>query len=82
MSYQAWILDPKTTNTMRFHLDPKSWSGDPMYFIDSGRQLLAAPPLLKTRRHLHLKQARELWRKLQRQGRRRVATQWGAKVDR
>ena len=37
MSGQAWIQDPKTANTMRFQLDPKSWSAYPMYFVDSGR---------------------------------------------
>ncbi len=34
-----------------------------MYFVDAGRPLPDPPPLLKTRRHLHLKQARELWSK-------------------
>ena len=35
-----------------------------MYFVDSGRPLPGAPPLLKTRSHLHLKQARDLWWKI------------------
>jgi len=26
MEKQAWIQDPKTANTARFHWDPKSWS--------------------------------------------------------
>jgi len=30
MEKQAWIQDPKTINTARFHWDPKSWSADPM----------------------------------------------------
>jgi hypothetical protein len=81
MEKQAWIQDPRTANTARFHLDPKSWYADPMYFVDSGRPLPDAPPLLKTRSHLHLKQARELWRKLRGQGWRRVAPQWGSEVD-
>jgi hypothetical protein len=63
MKKQAWIQDPRTANTARFHLDPKSWYADPMYFVDSGRPLPDAPPLLKTRSHLLLKQARELWRR-------------------
>jgi hypothetical protein len=63
MEKQAWIQDPSTANTARFHLDPKSWSAYPMYFVDSGRPLPDAPPLLKTRSHLLLKQARELWRR-------------------
>jgi len=74
MSGKAWIQDPKTANTMRFHLDLKSWSAYPIYFVDAGRPLPDPQSLLKTRCHLHLKQARELWR--QRQGWRQVANQW------
>jgi hypothetical protein len=81
MKKQAWIQDPKTASTMRFQFDPKSWSAHPMYFVDLGRPLPGAPPLLKTRSHMHLKQARELWRELQRQGWRRVAPQWGFEFD-
>jgi hypothetical protein len=29
MEKQAWIQDPKTASTARFHWDPKSWSQDP-----------------------------------------------------
>ena len=61
MKKQAWIQDPKTTNTMRFHFDPKSWSAHPMYFVDLGRPLPGAPPLLKTRSHMRRNEARELW---------------------
>jgi hypothetical protein len=39
MRKQAWIQDPKTASTARFHWDPKSWSQDPWYFVDSGRPL-------------------------------------------
>ena len=39
MSGQARIQDPKSTNTMRFHFDPKSWSAHPMYFVDSGQPM-------------------------------------------
>jgi hypothetical protein len=39
-----------------------------MYFVDSGRPLTGAQPLLKTRRHMKRDAARELWRKLQEQG--------------
>ncbi|MBM5822299.1 MAG: DUF1651 domain-containing protein [Cyanobacteria bacterium K_Offshore_surface_m2_011] len=42
MEKQAWIQDPKTANTARFHWDPKSWSAEPMYFVDSGRPLTGA----------------------------------------
>ena len=75
------IQDPRTANTARFHWDPKSWSADPMYLVDSGRPLTGAPPLLKTRRHMKRDAARKLWRKLQEQGWRQVQPQWGADVD-
>ena len=64
MKKQAWIQDPKTANTARFHWDPKSWSADPMYFVDSGRPLTGLPPLLKTRSYLRREDARKLWMKL------------------
>ena len=68
MGKQAWIQDPKTTNTRRFHFDPKSWSAHPMYFVDSGRPMPGAPPLLKTRSHMRRNDARKLWRELKGQG--------------
>jgi len=52
-----------------------------MYFVDSGRPLTGAPPLLKTCRHMRLDAARKLWRKLLEQGWRQVKAQWGADVD-
>ena len=64
MSGQAWIQDPRTTNTLRFHFDPKSWSAHPMYFVDSGRPLPGAPPLLKTRIHMRPNDPKELWLRL------------------
>jgi hypothetical protein len=57
---QVWIQDPKTASTARFHWDPKSWSADPMYFVDSGRPLTGAQPLLKTRLHMKRDAARKL----------------------
>ena len=81
MSKQAWIQDPKTTNTMRFHFDPKSWSAHPMYLVNSGRPLPGAPPLLKTRSHMRRNDARELWLRLKAQGWKQVDPQWGAGVD-
>ena len=53
MKKQAWIQEPK------------SCSADPLYFVDSGRPLLGAPPLLKTRSYLRRDDARKLWKKLQ-----------------
>ena len=52
-----------------------------MYFVDSGRPLTGAPPLLKTRSHMRLNDARKLWRELQGQGWKQVDPQWGADVD-
>jgi len=52
-----------------------------MYFVDSGRPLTGAPPLLKTRRHMRRDGARKLWRRLQEQGWRQVQPQWGEGVD-
>ena len=60
MKKQAWIQDPKTANTMRFHFDTKSWSAHPMYFVDSGRPLPRAPPLLKTLSHMRRNEAMKL----------------------
>ena len=81
MKKQAWIQDPKTANTMRFHQDPKSWSAHSMYFVDSGRPLTGEPPLLKARSHMRRDDARKLWRELQGQGWKQVDPQWGADVD-
>ncbi len=81
MKKQGWIQDPNTANTARFHWDPKSWSADPMYFVDSGRPLTGAPPLLKTRRHLRQQDARKLWLALRERGWQPVSPQWGADVD-
>ena len=52
-----------------------------MYFVDSGRPLTGEPPLLKTRSHMRLNDARKLWRELQGQGWKQVDPQWGADVD-
>lgn len=81
MSKQAWIQDPKTTNTMRFHFDPNSWSTYPMYSVDTGRPLPGAPPLLTTRSHMRRNQTRELWLRLKAQGWKQVDPHWGAEVD-
>jgi hypothetical protein len=62
---------------MRFHLDSKNWSTYPMCFVDSGRPLPGAPPLLKTRIHMRRKDARKLWLKLQVQGWKQVEAQRG-----
>ena len=57
----AWIQDPAASNAARLHWDPKIWSQDPLYFVDSGWPLAGAPPLLKTRCHMRRNDARKLW---------------------
>ena len=52
-----------------------------MYFVDSGRPLTGAPPLLKTRSHMRRNDARKLWRMLQDQWWKQVDPQWGAEID-
>jgi hypothetical protein len=76
MKQQAWIQDPKTANTMRFHQDPKSWSAHSMYFVDSGRPLTGAPPLLKHRRELMREEAIKLWCQKRQEGWRACPPQW------
>jgi len=52
-----------------------------MYFVDSGRPLTGAPPLLKTRRYLRRDDARKLWLALKERGWLTVKPQWGVDID-
>ena len=61
MRCQAWIHNPKTTHTKRFHWDEKSVPQDPHVFVDSGRPFPGQPPLLTTRLHLKAPAAEQLW---------------------
>ena len=81
MQKQGWLQDPKTKNTKRFHRDEKSWFRYPKVFIDSGRPLSNEPALLKSRSYVALLEAEEEWMKLQEEGWRKVAPQWGSDVD-
>ncbi len=81
MTKNAWLQDPKTKNTKRFHRDEKSWDRYPKVFIDSGRPLMNQHALLKSRIHVDLVDAKKEWRRLQRGGWRRVDPQWRADVD-
>jgi hypothetical protein len=81
MKKQVWIQDPKTASTARFHWDPKSWSQDPWYFVDSGRPLTGAPPLLKTRKHMRRNDARKLWLALKEPYWRPVKHQCGGEIE-
>jgi hypothetical protein len=63
-------LDPGPKDRQRDAVPLRSHelSAYPMYFVDSGRPLTVAPPLLKTRSHMRRNDARNLWRNLQHQG--------------
>ncbi|MFZ9148601.1 DUF1651 domain-containing protein [Vulcanococcus sp.] len=78
---QGWLQEPGSLATKRFHPDEKSWSQDPMVFVDSGRPLSGQPPLLKSRDHLHRDQAVELWGTLLKRGWQVVSPQWGADLE-
>lgn len=72
------MLHPENGWAYRFHRDEKSWMRDPMVFVDQGRGMPdGSPALLKSRRHLHRDQAREVWVDLLRRGYRRVPAVWG-----
>jgi hypothetical protein len=67
--YSHWVRGeagvdsgPRTASPALFHWDPKSWSQDPWYFVESGWPLTGAPPLLKTRGYLGIDSARMLWK--------------------
>jgi len=77
----AWIQEPTTKETKRFHMDPKRYAADPWYFVDTGRPIPGEPPLLKSRSHLHLIDARALWQQLRRDGWMEVKAQWGTDCD-
>ena len=77
----GWIQDPSTKNTKRFHLDKKRVSTRTKIFIDSGRSMPDEHPLLKSRSHVDLLLARQLWRNLKQKGWKRVSPQWGLDVD-
>ena len=61
---KGWgVLDCDQHWAYRFHRDEKSWSRDPMVFVDMGRAMPdGSPALLKSRRHLHKDQAEEFWK--------------------
>ena len=75
---EGWLLHPENGWAYRFHRDEKSWMRDPMVFVDQGRGMPdGSPALLKSRRHLHRDQAREVWVDLLKRGYRRVPAVWG-----
>ena len=78
MAVQGWIQDPKSKQAKRFHRDEKSWSQDPMVFVDTGVPIPGQPPLLKTRVHLHRDVAVKLWQDLLKVGWIPVEALWGA----
>jgi len=79
---EGWLIDPDKHWSLRFHRDQKSWSMDPFVFMDKGRAMKdGSPALLKSRRHLHKRDAVEIWRKLRADGWSRVKPQWGLGLD-
>ena len=78
MGVEAFIQDPATKQAKRFHRDEKSWSQDPMVFVDTGVPIPGEPPLLKTRVHLHRDIAVTLWNDLLKVGWKPVEALWGA----
>ena len=80
MAVQGWIQDPKTRQTKRFYRDEKSWSQDPMVFVDTGVPIPGQAPLLKTRVRLH-KDVAKLWRDLLKVGWKPVQALGGADQD-
>jgi len=79
---EGWLLDCDQHWAYRFHCDEKSWSRDPMVFVDMGRAMPdGSPALLKSRRHLHKDQAEEFWKQLVRMGWKRSEALWGASAE-
>ena len=60
MERQAWIQDPETAKTSPFHWHPKSWSGNLLDFVDTGRPLTGALSLLKSLNELAADQGNQL----------------------
>ena len=81
MKRTGWLQDPETRNTKRFHRDIKSWDRHPKVFIDSGKPLSREPALLKSRSHVDIVEAKEEWKRLQKEGWVKVAPQWGEDAD-
>ena len=81
MRCQAWIHNPQTAHTKRFHRDEKSIPQDPHIFVDSGRPFPGQPPLLTTRLHLKAHAAELRWQSLLQGGWRPCDPQWDAEAD-
>ena len=80
MERNFWLQEPNTQNTKRFHRDEKSWLIHPLVFIDTGRIIDHALPLLQRRDYLPLKDAVNEWHRLRRQGWIIVKPQWGSQA--
>ena len=72
---EGWLQEPKGCNVLRFHRDPSA-RYEALIFIDLGEPIPGQPALLKRRERLPRKQAVEQWKKLQKEGWRRVELQW------
>ena len=72
---EGWLQEPKARNVLRFHRDPSA-RNEALILIDLGESIPGQPALLKRRERLPRKQAVEQWKKLQKEGWRRVEPQW------
>ena len=73
----GWIQDPASKLIIRFHRDPESWGKHPYVFLDQGSLMNdGSPALLKSRRHLAMREAIEVWNTLLHDGWQRVSPQW------
>ena len=79
---EAWMTDPLTGWSVRFHKDHRSWSQDPYVFLDTGKAMAdASPPLLKDRRHLRRDDARKVWKQLAERGWKKSKPAWGVYTE-
>jgi hypothetical protein len=76
MKHDGWLREPNGEWVLRFKYDWDSWDQNPKVFIDKGRLITGAIPLLKSRKRMRRKLAIVLWRDLLASGWKRVKPQW------
>jgi len=73
----GWIQDPVSKLIVKFHRDQDSWEKYPYVFVDQGSLMDdGSPALLKSRRHLAMREAIEVWNAFLHDGWRIVLPQW------
>ena len=79
---EGWLTDSYGYSAIRFHRDEKSDARDPLIFVDYGRGMPnGQSALLKSRKHLPLKDAETQWNRLIEIGWRQVAPVWGQAIE-